>query len=733
MNIARSFGMLLLLALSNGLQAQMNREAVGAFIRRIVQDRAGDFQIAYIGPVRGKDVFELESSHGKILLKGTNGLSVASALNYYLTRYCHCQITSNGIHLQLPRALPVITGKIRKETPYQYRYYLNYCTFNYTMSWWNWDRWQKEIDWMALQGINMPLAVTGEEAIWQKIYRDKGFDEKDLGRFFCGPAYFSWFWMGNLDGWGGPLPQHWIDSHKALQLQILAAERAMGMTPVLPAFTGHVPASFREKFPNARVKKVNWGAGFDDVYILDPSDPMFVILGREFLQAQTREYGSDHLYSADTFNENLPPTNDTTYLHDVSRKVFESMASADPKAIWVMQGWMFHYQSDFWQPAQIRALLHAVPDDHMIILDLYSESHPLWKTTHAYYGKPWIWCMLHNFGGNVSLWGRMDQAAADPAAALHDSASGKMAGIGLTPEGIENNPALYQLMTENIWNDQPIALAEWLHRYAWQRYGVENPGMDTAWRILASTVYQGGLGEGGPESIIVSRPTTQVWGDRVRTKLDYRPSDLLGAWTLFVMAVPQLKESDGFRYDLTDITRQVLANYATPLQQQWVLAYLQHDTAAFDDYTARFIGLMDDMDRLLATRRDFLLGRWIADARSCGLEPIEKDLYEFNARDLITLWGDKDSELHEYANRQWAGLISGFYKPRWQQYFVYLRAKMISGSRMETTDFDNAIKAWEWRWVNSRETYPSEPGGNLFEIVDQLYKKYAPQIQSPSR
>ncbi|HLK29234.1 MAG TPA: alpha-N-acetylglucosaminidase [Puia sp.] len=708
--------------------AQLNKPAIESFMQRIVKEKSSSFIEEYIPPQNGKDVFEIESKKGKIILRGSNGISIASALNYYLKNYCNCLITWNGINMNMPAKLPSVKEKIHKATPYQYRYYLNYCTFNYSMSWWSWERWQKEIDWMALNGINMPLAVTGEEAIWQRVYKQMGFTESELDKFFSGPAYFSWFWMGNLDAWDGPLSQHWKDEHETLQKKILASERAMGMKPVLPAFTGHVPPSFKEKFPSAKVKKTNWGAGFDDVYILDPSDPMFEKIGKVFIQEQTDSYGSDHFYSADTFNENLPPTNDSTYLNDISKKVFQSMALADPKAVWVMQGWMFHYQSDFWKPTQIQALLNAVPNDHMIMLDLYSESHPVWNRTNAYYGKPWIWNMLHNFGGNISLWGRMNSVAENPAASLHDKTSGKMLGIGLTPEGIEQNPALYQLMLENVWQDEPVNLSEWLKAYAHQRYGIENEDINKAWKILSETVYNGGFGEGGPESIIVSRPTTESWGDRVRTKLDYNPKDLLKAWDLFVKSIPQLQNSDGFQYDLVDITRQVLANYATTIHQKWVLAYLQHDIISYDTYSKQFIELMDDMDELLSTRKDFLLGKWIADARSCGADEKEKNLYELNAKDIVTLWGDKESELHEYSNRQWAGLIKGFYKPRWEQFFTYMKQKMLNGDRMETTVFEKAIKDWEWNWVNAHDQYSSEPSGNLIEIVNRVYLKYSAKI-----
>ena len=718
-----------LILFCNTVFAQVNKAAVAAFIQRIVQHHAASFEVQEIKLQQGKDVFELESKKGKIILRGNNGLSVAAALNYYLKNYCHCIITWNGVNMNMPAVLPVVPAKIHQATPYKYRYYLNYCTFNYSMSWWNWDRWQKEIDWMALNGINMPLAITGEEAIWQQVYKTMGFTNAALDKFFSGPAYFSWFWMGNIDAWGGPLPQHWMETHKDLQKKILVAERSFGMTPVLPAFTGHVPASFKDKFPNAKVRKTNWGAGFDDVYILDPADTLFETIGKIFIETQTKEYGTDHLYSADTFNENLPPSNDSTYLNDISRKVFASMASADPKAIWVMQGWMFHYQADYWKPTQIKALLNAIPDDHMILLDLYSESHPVWNRTAAYYGKPWIWNMLHNFGGNISLWGRMSHAASDPSAALHNSTAGKMTGIGLTPEGIGQNPALYQLMLENVWRDSAINVNEWLQQYALQRYGKYNSDVNEAWKILEQTVYNGGLGEFGPESIIVSRPTINAWADRVRTKLDYNPKDLVKAWKRFINAAGELQNSEGFQYDIVDISRQVLANYATPLQQKWVLAYLQHDTASFHTYTSQFIELMDDMDALLSTRKDFLLGSWIADARSNGADDKEKDLYELNARNLVTLWGDRESELHEYSNRQWAGLIKGFYKPRWQQFFDYLKIKMSLGERMETKDFETAIKEWEWQWVNSHEACSSVPEGDIAGIVQQIFKKYESQIQ----
>lgn len=42
----------------------------------------------------------------------------------------------------LPRVRPY-----EKKTDVRLRYYFNVCTYGYSMAWWDWTRWEKEIDW----------------------------------------------------------------------------------------------------------------------------------------------------------------------------------------------------------------------------------------------------------------------------------------------------------------------------------------------------------------------------------------------------------------------------------------------------------------------------------------------------------------------------------------------------------------------------------------------------------
>ena len=705
------------------------KEATEELVDRVTGGRADEFSVV-ISPDQkdGKDWFLYHARDGRVVLEGNNGVSVASALGHYLKTHCGWHLSWCGSQQTLPQQLPLPDEKYEAVSPYKYRYYLNYCTFNYSMSWWDFERWQQEIDFMALNGINMPLALTGQNSVWQRVYRRLGFTDKELEGFFSGPAYFNWFWMGNLDGWGGPLPQSFMDDHEKLQKQILHAERSLGMTPVLPAFTGHVPPTFEQKFPDAKVRKTEW-VNFPEVSILDPEEELFTEIGKMFIQEQTALYGTDHFYSADTFNENTPPTNDSTYLAQMSAKVYSAMSDVDPDAVWVMQGWLFYHEREFWGEDQIKALLGAVPDENMLILDLWSERHPVWNRTEAYYGKPWVWCMLHNFGQNINMSGNLTSVANDPANALNDPSARNMAGIGLTMEGIGQNPMVYAMMLENIWRDRPVDKDEFLRDYLSQRYGCCNETAFAAWQTLMASVYENTVNNGGQESIITGRPSFKVNpGGTTNTKSHYDKADLITAWKMLVSCAGIHEESDGFRYDLVDVTRQVLADYASILQQKAASRYQAGDVEGFKAASEEFLGLIDDMDKLLGTRSEFLLGRWLDDARSIGHTDQEKDLYEHNARNQITLWGNRDCRIRDYACKHWNGMMTGFYRPRWERFFDMVSASMKQGVPFDEAAFIEASKDWEWEWTLGHEKYPNQPVGSEIEECLRIWDKYHKEI-----
>lgn len=155
-------------------------------------------------------------------------------------------------------------------------------------------------------------------------------------------------------------------------------------------------------------------------------------------------------------------------MHDIATSTIQSLKSVDPNAIWLMQGWLFYAASDFWTNERVHAYLSGVDNSDMLILDLYSESEPQWQRTHSYYGKPWIWCMLHDYGGNMALYGQIENITQNPVEALDSSNS--LVGFGLTMEGQEGNEVLYDLLLKQAWSKQSIDTKEYFSNWVTARY-----------------------------------------------------------------------------------------------------------------------------------------------------------------------------------------------------------------------------------------------------------------------
>ena len=361
--------------------SELQLEAVRGLVKRILPDHYNSFELKISDTVT-EDHFIISDIDDRIRLEAKNAIGIASALNWYLKYYCHCHISWNGNQLNIPSSLPKIGETILKKASFDLRYYLNYCTFSYSMVWWDWERWEKEIDWMALNGINITLALVGQEAVWQNTLRRMGVDEKNIFKFLPGPAFLAWGWLGNFDGWGGPTTQNWIDDQKELQFKILTRLREFGITPILQAFIGRVPECMIEKFPEAKIYKLPGWYGYEGVFFLDPSDPLFKIINRFFIEEQTKLYGNDHFFAGDVFHEIESPLTGDDYLTSIYKGIQEGMLSCDNKAKWVLQSWTIRDEN-----------IDVLDENHVIILDLYCDSEPKWKNTNAFHGHPWVWCI----------------------------------------------------------------------------------------------------------------------------------------------------------------------------------------------------------------------------------------------------------------------------------------------------------------------------------------------------
>ena len=191
-------------------------------VERLFPEYASQFSFEQSEKI-DKDWYEIEAQGGTVRIRGNNANSMAVGLNYYLNHYC---LTSVSWYVndtvEMPEVLPMPPAKITSTARCKNRFFLNYCTFGYTMPWWTWKDWERLIDWMALNGINMPLAITGQESVWYRVWTKLGLTDEEIRNYFTGPAHLPWHRMSNLDYWQGPLPKEWLDTQEALQKQIVA-------------------------------------------------------------------------------------------------------------------------------------------------------------------------------------------------------------------------------------------------------------------------------------------------------------------------------------------------------------------------------------------------------------------------------------------------------------------------------------------------------------------------------
>lgn len=703
-------------------------QAAYDLIERVTPGYKSQFKLELIEPVDGQDVYQIAAEGGKIVLRGNNTVSLATAYNQYLKYTCNAHVSWFGNQLNLPSILPLPSKEIKNTINGKYRVYMNYCTVSYTASWWNWDRWQKELDYMAMNSINMPLSVVGLEAVWYNTLLKYNFTDEEARKFLAGPGHFAWQWMQNLQSYGGPLPESWIKSHAELGKKIIDRQLELGMQPIQQGFSGYVPRELKDKYPEAKIQLQPSWCGFTGAAQLDPTDPLFSSFGRDFLEEEKKLFGAHGVYAADPFHESRPPVDTPEYLSAVGHSIYKLFKDFDPSSIWAMQAWSLR-----------EPIVKAVPKDDLLILDLNGG-----KSTQANtcWGYPVVAGNLHNFGGRINLHGDLRLLASNQYASAKQK-SPNVCGSGLFMESIEQNPVYYDLAFEVPLHAGKVDIEEWLGRYAERRYGGSSENARKAWMCLLEGPYRPGTNGTERSSIIAARPALNVKksGPNAGLGIPYSPLLLIQAEGLLLKDADRLKDSSPYRFDIVDVQRQLMSNLGQAIHKKAAAAFVAKDKAAFALHSTRFLEMLRDADILLRTRPEFNFDKWLTDARSWGTTDEEKDLLEKDATALVTIWGaDGDPLIFDYSWREWTGLIDSYYLKRWEKFYTMLQEHLDAGKDYQeeglpqthgreafrANDFYSRLGDWELEFVSktNKARTPITQGDEI-EIARKMYNKYA--------
>ena len=769
-----------------------NPDAVVALVNRIGGANTSDnFKFVLDPSINSRqETFILGSEGDKIRIKGSTLSAITTGLGWYLNNIAKVNIAWNSLnektvsgaaYVDLTNIELPLPAEERHVSDAKYRYYLNYCTFGYSMTSWTWKRWQQEIDWMALHGINMPLQIVGLEEVWRRFLtleeegtRKYGYSDAEAMAFVPGPAYTAWWGMNNLQGWGGTgagdlintaydgtvcngtggvQDKAWFDRQLQLATDILACQRELGMQPVLPGFSGMVPRNFTTKTGVATDNNGGEWQSFWRPCIIDPTAERFAEIASDYYACLHAVMGESQYYSMDPFHEGGSISSGK--YSEAYLAIYEAMNQATDGSQWVIQQW-------HWTSSQ-ELSTSAVPAGRLIVLDLFSDGSPAFDKYTGYAPQDAVFCAIPNFGGRSGLMGRLQNVTDNYFKFKGQYASIK--GIGTAPEAIEQTPVTYDLIYQLPWmNGIKPDVAKWVADYAVARYGVDNAVVKEAWDLLRQgPLNYGADGIEGPiEDVWAARPNLSAnpaskWGKTLNTAgstyTKARRQMLVDATFKLLSQSEEINANEVFQsnynYDLVEFGGAAMADYAYDLLLGIAAAKNAAGVnfATDETYIARknaFLALIEDVDAFKGTNLNFRLGKWTEEARDAadeaatyGATLANADWYEFNnARTLITTWTYKEHGLNDYSYRSWQGLMKDVYLPRWRYYFDNGCAAPSNGT--------NGYFFFEWNWAHGMEhsvgqtaksetrlqagapgySYSRNPEGNTVAAAKELLDKY---------
>ncbi|MBI9065511.1 MAG: alpha-N-acetylglucosaminidase C-terminal domain-containing protein [Marinilabiliaceae bacterium] len=673
-------------------------------LTRVLGAGAKHIKLSVIAAEDGRDVYEYESADGNLMVNGSSVSALTRGVYDYLKSQHLGMLDWSGPQFRIPEQWPEVS-LTRVVTPFKIRHAYNAVTSGYTSPYWTWDRWVQELDWQAMHGFNMLMAPVASEAIMTKVYTKLGLTQKEIDKFYTGPAHLPWSRMGSICQVGGPLPDLWHEDQIALQHKLLKRMNDLGIEPVIQSFNGFVPKDLKKLYPNTAFHETLWNAGFPHSqrpWLIMPNDALFAKITKLYMEEWQKEFGNAKYYLVDSFNELELPKSDkpvTEMLASYGQKTFNTIQAGDADAVWVIQGWMFAYQRHIWNAETVKALFSNVPDDRVLILDYANDYNNNWEPMNAFNGKQWAYGFVPNMGAKTAYTGDLSLYASGAAKALHSPNRKNLVGFTISGEGLENNNVVYELLTDVAWSDKPINLDDYLRQYSINRYGACSEALVDSWKLFRQSCY----------SQLIPHPQFGWQLGKCGYGSVNRKPEFYKAVQLFLSSSKELKQSFNYKADAIERAALLLGLKADGWFEAAKEAYAVGETETGDVAGKRGLELLTELDHLMESHPLNRLDRWLDFAKSHTNDPEWQQFYESNARQIITVWGPP---VNDYSCRVWSGLVRDFYRER----MACILEALKTGQ-----SFDK--KGWELAWVAASGISQVEPYDDPVAMAGHLVQK----------
>lgn len=632
------------------------------FIKRNTPKISDNFILRNTESDNGLDRYEIYAQDGKVVLAGNSNLSLAMAYYRYLNEYCGVVITNGDYDISTVGTTPLPETKIECTVKQKIRARTSHEFFSLEGNYWGFDRWEKEIDFMAMHGINTAYQFVGFDAVLFETLSDFGMDEKFCLEFVSGPAYLSRQLTGNVAGMSSVNSKDYLDRKLYIGKKITQREKELGITPVFPAILPSVPFSLRKKYIKMDIFKAPAWYNLPPIFYIKSENAFFEIFNGRFLKKQRELLGETKSY----FFEPLYDVNQkgyNSYLASMGERLSEVLDDFDPEAVCYTH--LSAINKDFFKEISGRKFIFIKDSGDASALD----------------GKKYIVSIRGNVYGRTSIYGDINRVCSVPYAK-----DGNAVGTALELDTFRENPLYCAAALKAVSADEAFDSDEFTKDFANKRYKTDEYTDDII--AFKNLCYVSNESVG---SIICARPTTVINHtapfDTMERQYDYKK--------LFEIAKNILesngRKTDALRSDVQSMLRQALSDFALPVYKTATSFFRSKNVNNFEQASNLFLEICEDLDRLLKTREETSFSTHYEEAHSLGNSKEEKEAIDINYLMLHTVWGPLDhSILYDTAWAEWSGLIKDYYAKRWYMYFRSLAVYFDNPKKLK----DNSKKQY---------------------------------------
>lgn len=691
---------------SRPLDVEIARDVLG---RLLPTGRADQFEFKLVDKLGDADHYRVTGVGGRIYVEGTSPAVALTGVHEYLKRENHVSITWNGDSLnRLPAVLPAPSEPICAQALVPHRYVGNETWTGYTDAYWDFDDWRHEIDVLAMNGINEVLVLVGQVSVYYETFKQFGYSDRELREWMPPPAHQPWFHLQSMHTIM-PLPKSVMEQQEVLAREILIYMRSLGITPVFPGYFGMVPPKFAEKYDRACViPQGNYGP-YDRVDQLDPTGEHFPEVADKFYATQSRMFGNTTMYNINLVHEGGNPGSTPISLQ--AQAVESALRKHHPEATWTMLGWWHN---------PLRVVLDAIDTEKVLILDGMADITRV-NPEREFNGAPYSFGSIWNYGGRTYLRARIPTWI-EKFHSWREPRNSQLRGIAILPESNDTNPAACTFMAELAWDASLTDFDKWICKFSTYRYGGSDDHAIEAWQTIAKTAYSMEMPPPGPLPIENSDPFVAepdvTSGAQIALNLLRYEDRFDSALEELLQVADDIRDTTAYRYDLLDVARQSLANHAYQLHAELCIAYAKREPCRLRELSEIWLRWMKLLDKLTATNKQTLLGRYLENAKRWGNSGGDKAITRYDAISLVTIWAPRKG-LDDYAGRAWSGLTGGYYYDRWRLYLEEIQESLRDRRSPKSFDWHE----WGVNWIEYERDFVSFPAGDVVFLADEIRRE----------